>query len=302
VPQAESLWGIENGDGSGWQSYPNYRDFRDRNRSFDDLAAIHMAFAGFDKGNDPARANGWATTGNYFDVLRIRPYLGRFFHSQDEHGPNSAPYLVLSYAYWHSRFDGDRGVLGRTVQLNKHPFTIIGVAPPEFRGTLLFFSPDFFMPLVNQEQVDGENVLNARSINNREIFEIIGHLKQGVTPGQAVDDLNSVGTYLEKTYPNVEDHKSFLLERPGLYVFTGPARAFVAGLMLLAGLILPAACANLGGLFAARAADRSREVALRLALGSSRNRILRQLLTEAVLVSLAVALQGFWAALFCCAD
>ena len=294
VPQAESLWGMENGDGSGWQSYPNYRDFRDRNHSFEDLAAISMVFAGLDNGNDAASANGWATTGNYFDVLRIQPYLGRFFSRADEHGPNSAPFLVLSYAFWHSRFQDDRGVVGRTVLLNKHPFTIIGVAPQEFRGTLMFFSPDFFMPIVNVAQLDGEDFLNTRGINNREVFEIMGHLKPGVTLAQATADLNSVGAYLEKTYPKEVDHKSYTLGRPGLYVFTHPAEAFVVGLMLLAGLILLAACANLGGLFAAHTADRSREVALRLALGSSRRRILRQLLTEAVLISLVGGAAGLW--------
>ena len=93
-----------------------------------------MASAGVDTGKDPAPRNGYATSGNYFDVLRIRPYLGRFFDGSDEHGPNSAPFIVLGYAYWHSRFADDRGVLGRTVQLNKHPFTVIGVAPPSSTG------------------------------------------------------------------------------------------------------------------------------------------------------------------------
>ena len=285
VPQPESLWGLENGDGSGWQSYPNYRDFRERNHTFDDLAAIRMEFAGLDTGNDPAEATGWAASGNYFDELRIQPFLGRFFHSQDEKGPNSAPYLVLSYAYWHTRFQDDRQIVGRTILVNKHPFTIIGVAPQEFRGTLAFIAPDFFIPII--EDVDGENILNTRSINNREVFEILGHLKPGVTPAQATADLNAIGAYLEKTYPKEVDHKSYTLGRPSLFVFSRPAQAFVGGLMLLAGLILLAACANLGSLFAAHAADRSREVALRLALGSSRQRILRQLLTEAVVISLA---------------
>jgi predicted permease len=285
VPQADSLWGLENGDGSGWQSYPNYRDFRERNHTFDDLAAIRMEFAGLDTGNDPAQATGWATSGNYFDELRIQPFLGRFFHSQDEKGSDSAPYLVLSYAYWHTRFQNDRGIVGRTILVNKHPFTVIGVAPQEFRGTLAFIAPDFFIPIV--QNVDGENILNNRSINNREVFEILGHLKPGVTPAQATADLNSIGAYLEKTYPKEVDHKTYTLGRPGLFVFSRPAQAFVGGLMLLAGLILLAACANLGSLFAAHAADRSREVALRLAIGSSRQRILRQLLTEAVVISLA---------------
>ena len=291
VPEAESLYGTEYGVDTGFQSYPNYLDLRDRNRSFDDLAAFNFAFVGLDRGKDPSRASGFATSGNYFDVLRIQPYLGRFFHSSDEHGPDSAPYLVLSYAYWHSRFQDDRGVVGRTVQLNKHPFTIVGIAPPGFRGTLLFVSADFFMPIVNQEQGNGEKLLEARG-NTHGIFETFGHLKPGVTPAQAVADVKAVGAYLEKTYPKEFGQKSFSLGHAGLTSFDHAVRAFMAGLMLLAGLILLAACANLGSLFAARAADRSREVALRLALGSSPMRILRQLLTEAVLISLAGGATG----------
>ena len=118
------------------------------------MAAFTFALSvALDTGKDAIVSSGFATTGNYFDVLRIHPYIGRFFHASDEHGPNSAPYVVLAYAYWHSRFQDDRSVVGRTVQLNKHPYTIIGVAPPGFQGTLLFISPDFFMPIVNQEQV-----------------------------------------------------------------------------------------------------------------------------------------------------
>ena len=291
VPQAESLYGSEYGDDSGWQSYPNYIDLRDRNHSFDDLAAFNFAFVGLDTGKEPSVATGFATSGNYFDVLKIQPYLGQFFHASDEHGPNSAPYIVLTYAYWHSRFQDDRDVVGRAVRLNQHPFTIIGVAPPGFQGTLLFVSPDFFMPIVNQEQVSPGFDLNARS-NDHGIFEVMGHLKPGVTLAQAIADVNNVGTYLAKTYPNEVSHKNTNLSREGLTSFGGAVRAFVAGLMVLAGLILLAACANLGGLFAAHASDRSREVALRLALGSSRKRILRQLLTEAVLISLAGGAAG----------
>ncbi len=290
VPHGESLYGTQYGDGSGWQSFPNYRDLRDRNRSFEDLAAWKFAFVGLDKGNDPSAASGFQTTGNYFDVLQIRPYLGRFYHAADERGPNSAPYVVLSHSYWHSRFQDDRNVVGRVIRLNRHPFTIIGVAPPGFHGTILFISPDFFMPIVNQEQVDGAPLLESRG-SNAGVFEAFGHLKPGVTPAQAIADVNAVGEYLRRTYPK-EAGKPCSLSPTGLTSFDRPVRAFVAGLMLLAGLILLAACANLGGLFAAHAADRAREVALRLALGSSRERILRQLLTEAVLISFAGGAAG----------
>jgi len=286
VPHAESLYGTHYGDNPTWQSYPNYLDLRDRNHSFEDLAAFNMVLGvGLNTGTDPVAANGYAGTGNYFDVLGIKPYLGRFFHASDEHGPNSAPFVVLTYAYWHTRFQDDRGVVGRQVWLDKHPFTIIGVAPPGFQGTVMFLAPDFFMPIVNQEQT-GTVSLNTRGTEHA-VFEAFGHLKPGVTPAQAVADVNAVSAYLEKTYPNQIAHNATALSTEGLTSFGPAARAFVTGLMLLSGLILLAACANLGSLFAARAADRSREVALRLALGSSRTRILRQLFTEAILISLA---------------
>ncbi len=295
VPHAESLYGIQHGnEASSYQSYPDYLDLRERNHSFDDLAAFSGAQAGLDTGESPSRVWLYEVSGNYFDVLGIQPFLGRLFHGSDEHGANSAPYIVLSYSYWHTRFQDDRGVAGRTVQVDKHPFTIVGVAPPEFHGTLLFFSPDFFVPIVNQEQVDGESFLNARG--KRWVFMAMGHVKPGVTRAQAVADLNSIGSYLEKTYPKEDGQRTFTLARPSLYgdYLGQPVRAFMTGLMLLAALILLAACANLGSLFAARAADRSREVALRLALGSSRLRILRQLFTEALLISVLGGAVGLW--------
>ena len=294
VPHSESLFQV-GGPNDPAHSYPDYLDLRDRNRIFDGLAAYNFTQAGLDTGKNPSRAWVCEVSGNYFDVLGIQPYLGRVIHAADEQGPNSAPYIVLGYAYWHSHFQDDRGVVGRTVQLNKHPFTILGVTPPGFRGTVLFFMIDFFVPIVNQEQVDGFNGLNDRS--NRWVGSIIGHLTAGVTPDQAVADLNSIGSYLKKTYPKGDSQTQFILGREGLpgVAFGRGIKAFLAGLMLLAGLILLAACANLGGLFAARAADRSREVALRLALGAPRSRILRQLLTEALLISVVGGAVGLWA-------
>jgi macrolide transport system ATP-binding/permease protein len=288
VPHARSLYTIERGaDKAENYSYPDYLDLRDRNRSFETLAGYDFITVGLDTGKNPMRTWGYEVTGNYFDALGIQPYLGRFFHGADERGPNSAPYIVLTYAFWHTHFQDDRGVVGRVVQVNRHPFTIIGVAPPDFQGTLLFFFPDIWVPMVNQEQLGGSSVLNARGTRN--IAMVFGHLKSGVTESQAVADLNSVGSYLEKNYPKDEADLTFSLARPSLAgdLLGPPVRGFVTGLMMLSGLILLAACANLGSLFAARAADRSREVALRLALGSSRKRILRGIFTEAILISLA---------------
>src|SRR6202051_2530737 len=297
VPQAESLFVIQHGSDGGSHSYPDYLDLRQRNRSFDDVAVFAIRQSGLDTGKDPSNVWQYETSGNYFDVLRVQPYIGRFFHASDEHGPNSAPYVVLSYPYWHSHFRDDRTVVGRVVRLNRHPFTILGVAPPGFQGTILFFASDIFLPIVNHVQLTGEKLLNGREIHW--MFEMVGHLQPGITPAQATADLNSVDSYLKKSYPKEEDNASYTLARPGLYgaFLGGAARAFLTGLMLLSGLILLAACANLGSLFAARAADRSREVALRLALGSSRNGILRQLFTESVLLSLAGGVAGLVASI-----
>lgn len=292
VPHAQNLYTIEEGKGDDIsQSYPDYVDLRDRNHTLDGIVAYSITRAGLETNGKASSAWIYQASGNYFDVLGIEPYLGRFFHSSDEHGANSAPYLVLSYPYWQNHFAGDPSVVGRTVQVNKHPFTIIGVAPAEFRGTEMYFTPNFWVPLVNEEQSGGWFDLNTRG--SRGLW-LAGRLKAGVTPTQATADLNSVAAYLEKSYPKEDQQMSFALSRPGLIGDTlgRPVRAFVSGLMLLATLILLAACANLGSLFAARAADRSKEVALRLALGSSRNRILRQLMTEAVIVSLIGGVAG----------
>ena len=293
VPHAQNLYMIERGkDRSPQQSYPDYLDLRDQNQHFEGLMAYCITRAGLATNGKASAAWLYEVSGNYFDVLGIEPYLGRFFHTSDEHGPNSSPYIVLSYAYWRNHFQSDRSVVGRPVLLNKHSYTILGVAPMQFRGTELFFAPDFWVPLVNQEQVEGWSNLNARAVRG---IWLDGRLKPGATAAQATADLNSIATHLAKTYPKEEDQQSsFSLARPGLMgdSLGQPVRAFLTALMLLAGLILLAACANLGSFFAARAADRSKEIALRLALGSSRQRILRQLLTEAVLISLIGGTSG----------
>ncbi|MGC2638061.1 MAG: ABC transporter permease [Acidobacteriaceae bacterium] len=291
VPDPQSLYMVQRTfpgqtQVSPSQSYPDYRDLRDRNRTFDNLATYDiLGTVGIDTGGNPSTVWPYVVSTNYFDALRVRPYLGRFMHAGDDKGPNSAPYVVLSYAYWHSHFNSDRSAIGRTVQINKHPFTILGVAQPDFRGTELFFAPDLWVAMPNIGQLEDWNPLEQRGDH---FTWIMGHLKSAVTPEQATADLKRVAANLTKAYPKDDDGLSFSLARPGLVGdFLGkPARAFMTGMMLLAGLILLAACANLGSLFAARAADRSKEIAVRMALGSRKGLIVRQLLTEAVLVSL----------------
>jgi predicted permease len=296
VPNPETLFMLERAYGSDTtasESYPDYVDLRDRNRSFDSLVLYNiMGGVGLDTGDgSPSVVWPYTVSGNYFDALGIQPYLGRFIHASEEHGANSVPEIVLSYALWHSQFNGDPSVVGRSVQINKHPFTIIGVAPEEFRGTELFFAPDLWAPIVDSPQITDWYSLEERG--NHSAW-VIGHLKPGVTPAAATSDLNAIANSLAKAYPKSDDGLKFSLSRPGLAGNTlgRPTRAFMLGLMLLAGLILLAACANLGSLFAARAADRAREIAVRMALGSRRQLIVRQLLTEAVLVSVAGGLCG----------
>jgi len=288
VPHAEGLYEVGRANQDN-ESYPGYLDLRDQNRSFDGLAAIIFAQEGLDTGTGASPEWGYKTSGNYFDVLGIQPYLGRFFSASDENGPNSAPYIVLTYAYWHSHFHDDRGVLGRSVRLNKRSVTVIGVAPPGFRGAVVGFSPSFIIPIV----MAGADLLNARG--NHAVDKLTGHLKAGITPAEATAELNSIDAWLQKKYPQTESQAKFRLIRPGFGdLFGGAIRAFLGGLALLAALILLAACANLGSFFTARAADRSREIAMRLALGARRLRLVRQLLTEALLISIIGGAVGLW--------
>jgi predicted permease len=271
-------------------SYPAFEDFRQRNTAFSGMAAIYgYSHAGLSWRSQVMSVSGDEVTGNYFDLLGVVPEVGRFFHGADEHGPDSAPYVVLSDDLWRSTFHADRGVVGTAVELNKHPFTVVGVAPATFHGTERFVWPDYWIPMANAEQVGGRDYLHSRT----SYVTVVGRLKPHVTPQQATEDLNVIAAELAKEYPETDDGQSLRLIHPGLYGDEGDViRGFVLSVSVLALLVLAAACANLASLFAARAADRSRELALRVALGSSRRRLVRQLLTEAMVVSLTGGAAG----------
>ena len=270
---------------SGGPSYPAYEDYKQRNRTFADMAAVYgMSTVGLGWRNAVYSVSGYDVTGNYFDMLGVRPEQGRLFHAGDEHGEGSAPYIVLSDGLWRRVFNADPKVLGATVEMNKHPYTVIGVAPPEFVGTERFFYPEYWTPMMNEEQTQGWNFLHDRL---EEPVAVLGRLKPGVNAQQATQDLNRIAGELAREYPATDKDDSARLVKPGLEGDQSETiHKFLFGIMALAGMVLLAACTNLVSLFAARASDRARELALRAALGSSRSRLLRQLLTEALLVAL----------------
>src|SRR6266481_5933443 len=273
-------------------SYPAFEDFRQRNTTFSELAGFYgYCQARLSWGNSTRSVYGYAVTGNYFETLGVKPELGRFVQSTDEHGPNSAPYVVLSDSLWRNAFNADRGVIGTTVRINRDSFTVVGVAPARFHGAEQFVSPDYFIPIVNY--------FDAKYLEDRtgRPLVVLGRLKPGVAPKQAAENLSAIAAQLAKEYPKTDTGVPLRLVRPGLQADDGDViRGFLYSVTGLALLVLVAACANLAALFAARAADRSKELALRVALGASRWRLVRQLMTEAIVLSLLGGTAGLMTA------
>jgi len=285
VSEPQNLYEVRLKPWTAWKllttSYPAFEDYQQRNTTFSGLAGYDGYSGGRLRWGDTVKnVSGYSATGNYFDVLGVQPAVGRFFHETDVHGPNSAPYMVLSDGLWRSAFNADPGVVGTTVRLGKDPFTVLGVAPPRFHGTERFVWPDYWIPVVNH--------FNPEYLRDRtgHPLTVLGRLKPGVTPEQAADNLSAIAAQLAKEYPKTDTGVPLRLIRPGLYADEGDLiRGFLFSVTALALLVLLAACANLASLFAARAADRSRELALRVALGASRWRLVRQLFTEAMVLS-----------------
>jgi predicted permease len=285
VPQSADLYNVVHQEhGYDNQSYPDFVDFRAKSITFTDIAAYRLQAAGLTSRNAAYKCWYYRVSGNYFDMLGAQPEFGRLFHADDERGPNSAPYIVLSHDFWRRNFDSDPHIIGTVVSVNKHPFTVIGVVTSGFHGTDLFIWPDFWMPMVDSPDDEGPGFLSNRGMHN---LWILGKLKPSISPRQATENLNAIALELARQFPATDDGLSARLVKPGLMgdMLGDPARSFLAGVMLLALLVLLAACANLASVFAARTADRGRELAIRLAIGSSRWRVLRQLLAEAVLLS-----------------
>jgi predicted permease len=265
-------------------AYPEVRDVRDGNTVFSAVAAWTVNNFGLDANGVTRPVWGWEVGGQYFEVLAIKPFLGRLLQRADDDHPGASDAALLSYSGWKSYFGSDPDVVGKTIRINKHPYTIVGVTPEGFYGTEKFLQPSLFVPLANHAWL-GEGDLESR--RDKSVWSIV-RLKDGVAMPQIQAELNAIAARTARQYPKEEEKLSFKLTRPGLMgdFFGAPARAFLAGVMALAGIVLLAACANLGSLFAARTSDRTREIAIRMAIGSSRWRILRQVLVEALMISL----------------
>jgi predicted permease len=279
-------------------SYPEVRDVRDGNTVFSAVAAYTIDSFGLEADGATRPVWGSAVSGQYFEVVAIQPFLGRLLQRSDDEHPGAAAVAVLSWSTWKSVFGGDPDIVGKTIRLNKLPYTIVGVTPESFYGTEKFVDTGIFVPLANEASLGAGNWLESRDMHS--VWSVV-RLKDSVTKPQIQAELNAIAARAARQYPKDEDKLAFKLTQTGLMgdFFGAPARGFLFGVMALAGIVLLAACANLGSLFAARTADRTREIAIRMAVGSSRWRIIRQILVEACVISVlggACACALAWAA------
>src|SRR5262245_18862257 len=278
----------------GGFSYPNYVDLRDGNRSFSDLCVWDQISATISSGEsrndgDSERAEivwGELVSSNYFDVMGVKPALGRGFLPEEDRTPNAHPVVVLSNSLWQRRFNSDQGVVGKTVYLNGLPFTVVGVMPESFLGSIFFYRDSFWTPAMMAQKFGRR--AEWQTDRGYELFNLYGRLKPGVTMAQAEADLNLVAGGLAKLDPRDDADAKIQLttEVDGRYYaatkvikYGGLLAVFVSGLVLLL------ACANVANLTLARAATRAREIGIRLAIGAGRGRIVRQLLTESALLA-----------------
>lgn len=291
IEQPERVWFVQRRGPFVSHSFPLYRELRDRNRTFAGLAGYRITMMNVETPQGPVHTWGYLATGSYFDLLGLKPFRGRFFQASDDVAPGGSPYAVLSYDYWRTMFGAQDSVIGTTIRINRQPYTVLGVAPAGFRGTEVFYRPAIWVPMMMQAQIEVGNpwLDNPNTANTW----VMGRLAEGVTTAQAEDDLNGVLRHVAVEARASTDPVVIRLTRPGLVgdVIGGPARAFSLGLLVLAGLVLLAACANLAGGLAARGADRRRELAVRVAIGAGSGRLVRQLLTETfILVAIGGAL------------
>ncbi|MBV8278236.1 MAG: ABC transporter permease [Verrucomicrobia bacterium] len=266
-------------------SIPELRDICDNNTVFSAVGACTIWTFGLETNGVSRPIVGYEVSGQYFEVAAIKPLLGRLLDRTDDDHPGASDAVVLSWSAWKSYFGADPNIAGKKVRLNKHPYTIVGVTPEGFYGTEKFLQPDIFVPVANEASLEGVNWLEQRD-NLR--CSLVVRFKDGATLPQVEAQLKTIADRMKEQNPKDEEELGLKLVNPGFMgeLLGSPLRGFLLGVLGLAGIVLLAACANLGGLFAARTLDRTREVAIRISIGSSRWRILRQVFVEAVLLSM----------------
>ena len=273
-------------------SYPNYKDFRDRNEVLSGLAAHRIVPLSMSNSGNNQRLWGYMVSDNYFDVLGVNPIKGRTFQPEEEQNKSAYPVVVISYDCWQQRFAGNPSVIGTDVLLNNHPFKVIGVTPQAFKGTELIYTPDVWVPVSTVQWVEpGSTFVDRRDSGN---FFLTGRLKPGVGAAQAEASLNIFAKQLAAEYPDTNEGQTVRVGPAGFILpdIRGAVVSFTWILMVAVFLVLLVTCANLAGLLLARATDRRREIAIRLAIGANRLQLIRQLLTESVLVSIIGGVLG----------
>ena len=273
-------------------SYPNYVDFRDRNEAMAGLLVYRFIPLSLSRSGANERIWGYEVSGNYFDVLGVKPIHGRTFLPEEDKTRLTHPVVVLSYDGWQRRFAGDPGIVGQDILLNNHQFRVIGITPEGFIGTEQVYEPELWMPASMLGWAEpGSNTLDRRGDAN---FFAVGRIKPGLTAAQAEASLNILAQQLAKEYPDTNEGQSIKLGPPGFIIpeLRGAVVSFTWVLMGAVALVLLVTCTNLAGLLLARAMDRRREIAIRIAMGANRFRLIRQLLTESLLLSIAGGAAG----------
>ena len=266
-------------------SYPNYLDVQQRTRqTFSSAALARLTRMSLNLHRDAEPVWGYMVSGNYFSTLGLVPQLGSFIQPSDDVSENGSAVIVLSDSCWRGRFHADPQIVGKSVLVGKIPFTVLGVAPRGFRGTERFILPEVWLPYHDGPEVDGAGGFDRRGSTNAEVY---ARLRPGVTRAEADADLRRVSAQMAQEYPKEDQGTAWHTAPVGLMgeALGTPVRAFIAGVASLALLVFLAACANLSVLFSSRTAERARELGIRLALGSTRRRILRQLMLESVLIA-----------------
>ncbi len=269
-------------------SYPDFLEYRDQSSSFTGLAAEDMIQAAIGSENENDVIWGQVVSANYFDVLEVKPQFGRSFLPDEDKTPGANPVVVLSHSFWQRRLASDASIVGKTVQLNNRPYQVIGIAPESFGGTKFALALDFWTPISMAEDLRrNPGILADRGSH---WMNVIGRLKPGVSISQASADIAAIAPRLNQLYPDERASNTqakVVSEIEGRWAEMGNVFQSAGAIaMAIVGLILLIACANVANLMLARAAARRKEIGIRLALGASRARLIRQLLTESLLLSI----------------